>query len=268
MGRAYGLALYLTTQLLLVPLVLFRSGSGPLTAETMAQGVLLVVLIALFFVAGRSLSKGTAQSGRIWPWVAVSALTTVPILFIQAFANPTGSMEATLLVGDRILVQRFPTPSVQRGSIIVFVYPIDRQQTFIKRVIGIPGDRIRIANKVLYRNGVAVQEPYAVHKGPYPDSYRDNFPSEPNFTLAAAALAMLKNNVVNGEVVVPDRSYFVLGDNRDNSLDSRYWGFIDFGDLIGKPLLIYDSEDQSDLAFGGKPSGLHRTRWNRLFKML
>ncbi len=106
------------------------------------------------------------------------------------------------------------------------------------RVIGIPGDRIGISDNVVYRNGMALDEPYAVHTI---DKFGDGKP------------------VLNGELVVPEGKYFVLGDNRDHSRDSRDWGFVDSGDLIGKPLLIYDSENQS-------PD--HRIRWNRLFKLL
>ena len=137
------------------------------------------------------------------------------------------------------------------------------------RVIGIPGDRIRISDKVVYRNGTALIEAYAVHKTAYIDSYRDNFPSEPNGPHADYAQDMLQNHVVNGEVLVPDNCYFVLGDNRDMSLDSRYWGFVPFNDIIGEPLLIYHSED--------KPSGVgvdreltepRRLRWKRFLKVL
>ena len=171
-------------------------------------------------------------------------------------------MENTLLIGDRIVAQRFPRIKPVFGDLIVFFYPIDRSATFVKRVIGVAGDRIKISDKIVYRNGAALQEPYASHKSPYPDSYRDNFPSgELNIAVIDAGQEMLKKNVVNGEVVVPQGKYFVLGDNRDNSLDSRYWGFVDAGDLIGKPLLIYDSEDQA-------PDKPHRKRWDRFFKLL
>ena len=197
-----------------------------------------------------------------FPWIAVSALLTLPLLFVQAFVIPTGAMENTLLIGDRIVAQRFPRIKPVFGDLIVFFYPIDRSATFVKRVIGVAGDRIRISDKIVYRNGAALQEPYASHKSPYPDSYRDNFPSgELNIAVIDAGQEMLKKNVVNGEVVVPQGKYFVLGDNRDNSLDSRYWGFVDAGDLIGKPLSIYDSEDQA-------PAKLHRRRWDRFFKLL
>jgi signal peptidase I len=185
-------------------------------------------------------------------------------LKIQPF--PTGkcvaSSEGTLLIGDHVLVQHFPKPKLVRGDLIVFTWPIDQRQTFVKRVIGVPGDRIRIANKIVYRNGAAIDEPYAVHKTDYVDAYRDNFPSEPGVALYAPAEEMLRKHVSNGEVVVPEAEYLVLGDNRDLSLDSRYWGFIGYGDLIGKPLLIYDSEEQS----GGTVNG--RVRWGRLFHLL
>jgi signal peptidase I len=261
---AYGFALLLIAQLLLLPLLLFRSGSVTAKAPgIVGAAVLTAVMAALFLFAGRSLARTASERGWALPWIAVSVLLTLPLLFVQAFVMPTGSMEDTLLIGDRILVQRFPRTKPLLGDMIVFAYPVDRSQTLTKRVIGVAGDRIRISQKIVYRNGTALKEPYAVHKNPYPDSYRDNFPSEPNGFLLDAGREMLKKNVVNGEVVVPQGEYFVLGDNRDNSLDSRYWGFVDSGDVIGKPLLIYDSEDQpNDLA---KP---HRTRWDRFFKLL
>jgi len=151
----------------------------------------------------------------------------------------------------------------------VFAYPVDRSQTFVKRVIGVPGDRIRIISKAVYRNGIALVEPYAVHKTDYEDSYRDNFPSEPNVRLPPSAADMLGKHIVSGDVVVPDRCYFVLGDNRDNSFDSRYWGFVGSDDLIGKPLLIYDSEAQSTDEIMERRFLVRRpVRWGRLFKLL
>jgi signal peptidase I len=257
---AWGFALYTFVQLLPVSLVLLRSGSlrtGPPGA--IGAIVLAVILIPLFFLAGRALAHAGAENGRAWPWIAASALTGLPVFFVQAFVVPTAAMEDTLLAGDRVLVQRFPKPKAALGDVVVFVYPIDRHQTFVKRVIGVAGDRIRISNKIVYRNGAALNEPYAVLKTDYLDAYRDNFPSALEVPPYAPAGEMLKNHVLNGEVVVPEGKYFVLGDNRDLSMDSRYWGFIGSGDLIGKPLLIYDSEDQS--------SG-RRVRWGRLFKLL
>jgi signal peptidase I len=263
---AWGFALYLFAQLLLIPLVLLRSGSSDRSSlDVVVTAAMLVALIPLFLFAGRSLALLGTERGRPWPWIAISVLTTAPLIFIQAFVIPNGSMENTLLIGDRIVAQRFPKPNPMRGDLIIFSYPIDRHQTFVKRVIGVPGDRIRISNKAVYRNGVPLVEPYAIHKSTYPDSYRDNFPggSEAAPQLVGdAAREMFKNNVVNGELVVPAGKYFVLGDNRDNSLDSRYWGFISSDDFIGKPLLIYDSKDQTAGA------GPHRRRWERLVKII
>jgi signal peptidase I len=261
---AWGFALYTLAQLLPLSLVLFRSSSlaaGPPGA--VGAVAVAALLIPLFLVAGRSLARASAQRGKAWPWIAVSAVTAFPVLFFQAFEVPTATMEDTLLTGDRVLVQRFPKPNVRRGDMIVFTFPIDRRQTFVKRIIGVPGDRIRISGKVVYRNGAVINEPYAVHKTDYVAPYRDNFPTEPDVALPDAALPdaareMLKRHVLNGEVVVPDGEYFVLGDNRDLSLDSRYWGFIGSRDLIGKPRLIYDSEGSAG----------RRVRWGRLFKLL
>jgi signal peptidase I len=261
---AYGFALYLSAQLLLVPILLFRSAN--VTAklpEIIGAAVFTPALAALFLFAGRSLAAAGGERGWAFPWIAGSALLILPFLFVRAFVMPTGSMEDTLLVGDRILVQCFPRTKPVLADMIVFVYPVDRDQTYVKRVIGVAGDRIRISQKIVYRNGAALKEPYAIHKAPYPDSYRDNFPSEPNGFLLDAGQEMLRKNVVNGEVVVPEGKYFVLGDNRDSSLDSRYWGFVDSSDLIGKPLLIYDSVDQPNEST--KP---HQRRWDRFFKLL
>ena len=270
---AWGFALYQFAQLLVVPIVLFRSGnSARLPLDLVVAAAMLVVMIPLFLLAGRSLAITGIERGRAWPWIAVSVLTTAPLIFVQPFVIPNGSMENTLLVGDRILAQRLPKPSPMRGDLIIFSYPIDRDQTMIKRIAGIPGDRIRISKTVVYRNGVALEEPYVIHKNHYPDFYRDNLPSEPEAGarfVADAAREMLKNHVVNGEVVVPTGKYFVLGDNRDNSFDSRYWGFISSSDVIGKPLLIYDSVDQTTEGISKpKPAGLHRRRWERLFRFI
>jgi signal peptidase I len=188
-------------------------------------------------------------------------VSTVPLLFIQAFVIPSSSMENTLLLGDRILVRRFPSPSVARGDLVVVRSPIKRDDSLVKRVIGIPGDRIKLVNKTVYRNGTALVEPYAIHKSSYMDPYRDNFPAGPAAN-APAAQDMLEHHLVDGEVVVPERSYFLLGDNRDDSFDSRYFGFVERGAVLGKPFLIYDSErPPSD-------TGATPTRWARIFKLL
>jgi signal peptidase I len=159
----------------------------------------------------------------------------------------------------------------------VFRYPIDIKQTFVKRAIGVPGDHLKLVNKQLFLNGHAVNEPYKVNKSGYIDSYRDNFPSEPNSMVYAPALQMLQNNQVNGEIVVPPNSVFAMGDNRDFSLDSRYWGFVPRENIIGKPLVIYWSYDAPPEQLASSSIGvahledlaLHffsKTRWSRTLK--
>jgi signal peptidase I len=204
-------------------------------------------------------AKPEPVRGTIAEWtVTILLLLFGTTTLVQAFVIPTGSMEDTLLIGDHLLVDKLayapagpisryilPYAEVKRGDIIVFRYPIDIRQTFVKRVIGVPGDRIRIERKQVYLNGSPLNEPYKFHKTEYFDSYRDNFPSEPNVRLYDPAQEMLEKNVVNGEVVVPDGHYFAMGDNRDSSLDSRYWGFVPRNHIIGKPLIIYWSYDTS-----------------------
>jgi signal peptidase I len=161
----------------------------------------------------------------------------------------------------------------------VFRYPVDITQTFVKRAIGVPGDRIRIINKEVYLNGVKVNEPYTYHKTDYIDSYRDNFPGEPNVHVEQGAYDMLTQHVVNGEVVVPPNSYFAMGDNRDSSLDSRFWGFVPRENIIGKPLIVYWSynaptEDLNDSSVSGRHlldlsrNLFAKTRWERTFMLI
>ena len=154
-------------------------------------------------------------------FIAEWTVTIILLLFgtttlVQAFVIPTGSMEDTLLIGDHLLVDKLayspggpvsshilPYRDVKRGDIIVFRYPVDIRQTFVKRVIGVPGDHIKLVDKKLYLNGHPVDEPYVYHKTEYIDRYRDNFPSEPNVHVSEGAMEMLVNHVKNGEVVVP-----------------------------------------------------------------
>jgi signal peptidase I len=172
-----------------------------------------------------------------------------------------------------------PYSEVKRGDIIVFRYPIDIRQTFVKRVVGIPGDRIKVIQKQLFLNGKQVQEPYKYHKTEYFDSYRDNFPSEPNVRLYDPAVEMLRDHVKDGEVVVPPNHYFAMGDNRDSSLDSRYWGFVPRENIIGKPLIIYWSYDAPTDRLASPNIGLDhlldlaqnfftKTRWKRTFNLI
>jgi signal peptidase I len=244
-----------------------------------------------------SASDGELQQeeprGAIAEWtITILLLLFLTTTLVQAFVIPTGSMEDTLLIGDHLLVDKLayapagpvskyllPYRPVKRGDIIVFRWPIHIEQTFVKRCMGVPGDRIRIVNKQVYLNGVKLDEPYKVHKTDYFDSYRDNFPGEPNTSVETPAIDMLAHHVVNGEVVVPPDFYFAMGDNRDSSLDSRYWGFVPRENIIGKPLIVYWSYDApTDQLQDSGISMTHifdlvrnffpKTRWKRTFMLI
>jgi signal peptidase I len=237
--------------------------------------------------------KSDIPRGVIAEWtVTIILLLFGTTTLVQAFVIPTGSMEDTLLIGDHLLVDKLayappgpvtkyllPYDDVKRGDIIVFRYPVDIRQTFVKRVIGVPGDHIRMDNKRVFLNGHPLTEPYKYNKTDYTDSYRDNFPGAPNVSLYAPAQEMLMNNVQHGEVVVPAGHYFAMGDNRDSSLDSRYWGFVPRENIIGKPLIIYWSYDASTEALSNPAIGLDhlvdlaehfftKTRWSRTFRLI
>lgn len=169
-------------------------------------------------------------------------LFTGAMLCFQLYTVGSDSMADTLQRGDRIVVEKISRlldrePTV--GEIVVMRYPLNPAEVYIKRIVGVPGDRVRIVNKRLYRNGAVVEEAYAKHVSRFVDSYRDNFPSTPNFPVSAVVAEMLQKHVQGSEVVVPQGKYFVLGDNRDDSADSRYWGFISKGDIIARPLIFH-----------------------------
>jgi signal peptidase I len=238
-------------------------------------------------------SLGAEPRGFIADWVVTIVFLLFGISAIaQPFVIPSPSMEVTLLTGDHVLVDKLvyappgpiskyllPYEPVQRGDIIVFRYPMDINQNYVKRCIGVPGDHIRIVNKDVYLNGKKLYEPYAIHRTSYILPYRDNFPSQPDSQVYDRAVQMLQNNVVNGEVVVPPGNYFAMGDNRDNSLDSRYWGFVPRENIVGTPFFIWWSYDAptEELASGNIDIGhivdivLHfftKTRWNRTFRLV
>jgi signal peptidase I len=212
-------------------------------------------------------------------WIALAIATCLAPQILRAYVMPTGSMEDTLLIGDQLLVRVWGASTPSRGDAIVFRYPVDIRMTHVKRCMGVPGDRIKVVNKQLYLNGKKLDEPYAYHKTEYVDAYRDNFPSEPNVHLFAPGQDMLEHHVVNGEVVVPPDSYFAMGDNRDASLDSRYWGFVPRANLVGTPWIVYWSYAAPTEALAGPASGIgqivdryqgffSKTRWNRLFRVV
>ena len=154
---------------------------------------------------------------------------------MQAFVIPSGSMENTLLIGDHILVNKFiygfevPFTNLRilklrdpkRGDVIVFEFPPDPSKDFIKRVIGVPGDEIMISNKLVYVNGIPYRNPHEVH-------------NDPNVILA---LQSPRDNF--GPIRVPTDDFFVMGDNRDNSYDSRFWGFVPYKNILGEAFIIY-----------------------------
>ena len=238
-------------------------------------------------------AKPVAPRGFIAEWtVTILLLLFGTTTLVQAFVVPTGSMEDTVLVGDHVLVDKLayapsgpatrsilPYEDVRRGDVIVFRWPVDISQTYVKRVMGVPGDRIYLRDKQLFLNGHSLNEPYVVHKTDFIDPYRDNFPAEPNVPVAPAARDMLERDVDAGSLVVPPDSYFALGDNRDNSSDSRFWGFVPRENIIGKPLFIYwsydaSTEDLSDPGFSAKhliDVAIHfptKTRWSRTFRLI
>jgi signal peptidase I len=183
--------------------------------------------------------------------IALFALTFI----LQPFRIPSESMERTLLVGDFLLVNKMiygkpgfwshllPYRQVQRGDIVVFHFPLDPADHVVKRVVGIPGDRIRLANGVVYRNGTPVTEPYAVYESAEEDAFRDQFPAGgyTNPGIDPHWWQRMRADVQNGELIVPANMYFVLGDNRNHSRDSRYWGFVPRANIVGRPFVIYFS---------------------------
>jgi signal peptidase I len=212
---------------------------------------------------------------------------------VQAFIVPTPSMDTTVQVGDHLLVDKLsyapdgpitkhllPYTPVKRGDIIVFRYPSDISENYVKRVIGVPGDHIHLVNKVVYLNGHPLTEPYAQHIFPNIQPYRDDFPNAaptPDEPVQERALQMIAHHVWNGDLVVPPDSYFAMGDNRDNSLDSRYWGFVPRENIIGKPLLIfwsYDAPTQDLVDFTANhfidlaKNFFVKTRWDRELKLV
>jgi signal peptidase I len=172
-----------------------------------------------------------------------------------------------------------PYQDVRRGDIIVFRYPPDIRQNYVKRVMGVPGDRLKLVDKKVFLNGKELNEPYIQHVRSFIDPFADNFPSEPNMFVDPRAREMLANHVKNGELVVPPGMYFAMGDNRDNSADSRYWGFVPRENIVGKPTIIFWSFDASTekLASGNiDPEHLldivlnffSKTRWDRQFRLI
>ncbi len=233
-------------------------------------------------------------------WLAEWTVTGLILLFgtttlVQAFVVPTPSMDTTIQVGDHLLVDKLvyapansfsqrllPYAEVKRGDVIVFKYPLDEAQPYVKRVIGVPGDRIRFADNQLILNGRAVDEPYKRQNPALRVPYLRNFPNEAAFPgIENRAIEMLQAHVEKGELVVPPGMYFAMGDNRDNSADSRFWGFVPRENIYGKPVLVWWSYDAplehwqpqnpGHIWDHAKDMALHfftKTRWERTFQRI
>ncbi len=186
--------------------------------------------------------------------IAILIALFIRTFIVQAFKIPSGSMKPTLQIGDHLLVNKFaygvkipfvrktlvPINDPKRGDIVVFIYPVERDKDFIKRVIGVAGDTIEIKDKHIFINGSRFDDKYGVYTDAlvFPSSMqpRDNF----------------------GPVTVPEGNIFVMGDNRDQSYDSRFWGFVELSDVLGKAFITYWSWDKEN----------SDVRWNRMGKML
>jgi signal peptidase I len=200
----------------------------------------------------------TKQKSKVREYVETIIIALAIALFVrtfvvQAFKIPSESMKPTLLVGDHILVNKyiygiripligkkvisFATP--QRGDVIVFIFPRDRSKDFIKRVIGLPGDKVEVKGREIYINDRLIADPWGVY-----------------------ALGVVTDSKNYGPEVVPPGSLFVMGDNRDNSEDSRYWGFVPFDDVLGKAFVMYWSWDWRTSSL------ISKVRWERIGRLI
>ena len=214
---------------------------------------------------------------------------------VQAFKIPSSSMERTLLVGDHLLVSKFnfaepsrlinaalPYRDIARGDIIVFKYPYAPFPHFVKRVVGLPGDHVRIEDRTVLINGKPLDEPYAIRDGTLPSRLNEKFPGNAAnlYYMDAVWRDEIEGLREGDDLVLPVGKYFVLGDNRDNSRDSRYWGLVDRTNIIGRPLLIYWSLARPDdhLSLSAEANGtegaglvdgfIARMRWKRFFHLV
>ena len=203
--------------------------------------------------------------------VAVILALFIRTFVVQAFKIPTGSMEPNLLVGDHLLVNKFvfaptlssserlvlPIRDIRRGDVVVFKFPEEPERDFIKRVIGLPGDTVEVRNRQVFINGQRLEEPYAHYLFSVSDDEAGGFDVRARY----------------GPVTVPAAHYFMMGDNRDNSQDSRYWGFLPAHYVKGRALTIYWSFEPPDPTAQGGPLGaitglFTGTRWSRLLHQI
>jgi signal peptidase I len=272
---AYGGALLLVALAAVAAISLLRA-AAPNAGRSIALVVGFFGISAVFlWREGRAMPP----SGWPAPWITLAALVFMLPQIYRPFIMSGGSMENTVLIGDHILVRTF-TGTPARGDLVQIRQPGAPKNILLKRVVAVGGDRVRIVQKALVINGLPITEPYAMFQSEYVYDFRDNFPSrEPYVALPNPEWGeWLKRNIDGHEIVVPDEKFFVLGDNRDSSLDSRYFGFVDARDITGQPVLIYYSvgvpshygdDAVQDLATRPvlltNPSWI---RWNRIFQRL
>ena len=230
--------------------------------------------------------------------VLVTGLFIITFI-VQAFEIPSSSMENTLLIGDHVFVNReqfapptrwlgpiLPYRDVHRQDIVVFLSPAEPGLYVVKRIIGAPGDRIHLQDGVVYRNGEKLDEPYVIHQagGENYNPYRDNFPSvlpSEYSNVVPEWQSSMKQYIQGDDLVVPPDHYFAMGDNRDVSYDSRYWGFIPRENVIGRPMFIYWSfltppDQYLQKGLGQRLSFVahvvihffDETRWRRTFRIV
>jgi signal peptidase I len=227
-------------------------------------------------------SRGLMSTGR-WMWEGIKAVSTAIVLFlvirtflVEAFKIPTGSMENTLLVGDFLLVNKavygaeipiaearlpgFAEPT--REDVVVFLPPHDPTKNYVKRIVGMPGDTLEMRAKMLYLNGEPQSEPYVRHVDSFSDPTDPRMLWQVSYLLPGVPVRYYQPSRDSwGPIVVPAGKYFALGDNRDNSEDSRYWGFLDSDDIKGRPMFVYYSFVRNPL----EPfSWLTHVRWSRI----
>ncbi|MBM3783236.1 MAG: signal peptidase I [Acidobacteria bacterium] len=229
-------------------------------------------------------------------WIADWAYNIVMLVWFtstvaQPFVVPTASMESTIMTGDHLIVDKIPySPpgpitkyilpyrDVQRGDVVVFRYPLNINLPYVKRVIGVPGDKIKFVENKLFLNGKQEAEPYAQFTGGNTDSYAANFPTQlPLSFIYPRGAEMLRDNVKDGILTVPQGYYLCMGDNRQNSDDSRYWGLVPRENIMGKPLIVWWSFEAStehlatysiEQVVNLVTNFFSKTRWERTFMLI
>ncbi len=238
--------------------------------------------------ATEQIGEGLLQAAQ-----SMLVLTVIALFFVtftlQPFRIPSASMEPTLLVGDFLLVDKqvgaagplLPPADLRRGDIIVFHDPVDATKHLVKRIVAVPGDRVRLRAGRVWLNGKMLTEPYAVYRSGGTNLYRDFFPNapSPDPEVTSAWWIRMRGMVNQGELMIPANSFFVLGDNRNDSLDSRFWGLVPRAAVVGRPFLVYlslkmrDDDPESEAGPGaiGQEASARRggvARWDRILRVI